>query len=1182
MLGTAPLTAVARGGADMAAAGSETALRRANADQRKAADTAVSVWVGASAGTGKTKVLTDRVLSLLLDGTLPQRILCLTFTRAAAAEMANRVRERLGEWAIASDEALADAIRDLNGTEADGALLGRARRLFGMVLECPGGLKIQTIHAFCESLLRRFPVEAGVQPHFQLVDERTAREFLAAAREEVLARAMNRSAPEGAAPMDGLAGALGEISARVNGEEFHKLMGRLADDRGRLARLFARWGGAEGVSSALARRLGVDPGQGEETLIAAACEDGAFDAPALRKVTALMERGSNTDQKRAAAMAAFLSARAEHRPPLLDGYRGAFLNKDGNPFSRPVTKGALAEADDPEAVLAALGTEAQRLITLQNCLKDMTTFRASAAVLTLGAHLVEAYETHKQALSRLDYEDLILSARNLLEGSDAAQWVLFKLDGGIDHILVDEAQDTSPDQWGIIQALSAEFFAGEGARDAPRTVFAVGDAKQSIYSFQRADPRAFEEMRHFFNGRAQAAARRWSDVDLSVSFRSTSAVLEAVDAVFVEPSARDGLAEGGGEIRHHTVREGQGGLVELWPVVTPEKPHPADPWAPSAAETTGIGAPEHLAVRIATTIADWIERKEILESRARPIGPGDIMILVRRRTAFVDHLVRALKRLAVPVAGVDRLILTEELAVMDLLALGRFALLPEDDLTLACVLKGPFVGLDEESLFDLAYGRGGSLWVALTERARDGGPYEAARDWLGEVLARADIERPYEFFASVLNRDGGRGKLVGRLGQEVEDPVNEFLELALAFERGQPPSLEGFLAWVKAGQAEIKRDLEQAVRDEVRVMTVHGAKGLQAPIVFLPDTTQKPRAQDLPYWAPPGNGVETELPLWAPRSRDYGPLLADLRREAAAAQERESHRLLYVAMTRAEDRLYVCGWEGFRRRDEGCWYNLIDRGLRAVPGVEIHDAVGGLPVEDAVTPALRLRHPQEAAPKSPKSPPRGEKPVLDTAWAAHPPAPESVPSRPLAPSDPGDEPPASGPAAGDSGFLIRGRVVHALLQYLPGLDPGVRPAAARRYLARPVLGLSPEDGEKIAKETLDLLDDPAFSELFAPGSLAEVPVTGVVDGVAVSGQVDRLTVSGGTVLVADYKTGRACPDGIDSVPAAYMRQMALYRALIEQALPAFEIRCALVYTSGPRLFELPNDRLDEALGGAVA
>ncbi|MCZ6448927.1 MAG: double-strand break repair helicase AddA [Alphaproteobacteria bacterium] len=1149
--------------------------------QRKAADTKASVWVGASAGTGKTKVLTDRVLSLLLAGTPPQRILCLTFTRAAAAEMANRVREALGLWATDSEEELDRSIEDLTGSRPDPELSGHARGLFGAVLDCPGGLKIQTIHAFCESLLRRFPVEAGVQPHFRLMDERTARELLALAGDEVLARAMN-GAEEGASGDGiGLASALAAIAGEVNTEAFHKLMDRLANDRARLARMLNRTGGLIGAARAMAARLDIDPGTRAEDLIAAACADAVFDGPGLGEALAVMAEGQATDRKRAGAMAPFLAADAGGRPGLLEEYRKGFLRADGQAFARFITEGGLKGVDHGEALLAIMAAEAERLMALAGSLNALANYHSSVAAVTLGAALVEAYDAHKHARARLDYEDLILKTRDLLEGGTAAQWVLFKLDGGLDHILVDEAQDTSPDQWGVIKALAEDFFSGAGARDDHRTVFAVGDAKQSIYSFQRADPRAFEEMRAFFRTRVEDAAQRWQDVDLHVSFRSTAAVLNAVDAVFANDPAGQGLGPPGMEILHRPDRDGMAGLVEMWPLMASDKPSPADPWTPAMDLETGFDAPARLARVIAVTIKNWIADKEMLPARGRAIEAGDVMVLVRRRTGFVEALVRELKRLDVPVAGVDRMVVTNQLAVMDLVAVGRFALLPEDDLNLACVLKGPFLGFDEDALFDLAHGRKGTLWAALRAHARTDERLARARDWLGVVLGRADFERPYEFFAAILNRGGGREKLLARLGREAADPVNEFLELALAYEQMTAPSLEGFLAWACAGEVEIKRDLEQAVRNEVRVMTVHAAKGLEAPIVFLPDTTRNPPPPDLPYWTGPGDGSGPGLPLWAPRVAEFGADLTALRARGQADQLEETHRLLYVAMTRAEDRLYVCGWQTTKMPAQGCWYDLIRAGLEGMAGIEevAVDFTAGIP--GLMVTGRRLSCPQDAPAKAGDRSPDHPVSPLAAAWADLPPAPEPARAQPLAPSDPGEEPPILSPAGAGGDWFLRGRVVHGLLEHLPELPPGARAAAARAYLARATFGLDAQTRAEIAAETLALLDDPAFAPLFGPGSLAEVPVAGVIGDIAVSGQIDRVVVGDGTVLVVDYKTGRHCPDDAAGVPPAYLRQMALYRALLQLAFPGFDVRAALVFTTVPKLLALPGAALDKALGALI-
>ncbi|MBM3571490.1 MAG: double-strand break repair helicase AddA, partial [Alphaproteobacteria bacterium] len=888
--------------------------------QRPAADPDASVWVSASAGTGKTKVLTDRVLRLLLAGTQPQRILCLTFTKAAAAEMSTRIAERLGQWAVADDLALARQLTELTGRPADGDAMTAARRLFARVLDAPGGLAIQTIHGFCQSLLRRFPIEAGIAPHFTVMDERSAAEMLADARARMLVAARDHDA-------EPLSQALAEITRHVTEDAFADLMFELTTERGRLDGLIRAAGGVDALIQAIHRRLRAKPGGTDADLCADASAEHAFDGAALRRAAAALTRGSKTDQTRAAAMSAWLAEPAQ-RAAGFDAYAAVYLTDEGEIRKNLATKQAL-KIDG--AIDASLRAEAARILNVQARRRALLVARATAALLSLGHAMLAAYQAEKQRGVLLDYDDLVLAARDLLHRPGVAPWVLYKLDGGIDHILVDEAQDTNPEQWQIVEALAAEFFAGAGAEsDRPeRTVFAVGDAKQSIFSFQGADPAAFERMRRDFSQRIPAAGASWREVPLDVSFRSADAVLRAVDAVFARHPARDGVAIGDQTIHHETFRAGQAGLVELWPPALPPERGDIQPWQPPVAISTAEAPRARVARLVALQIHRWISTGERLESKGRAIRAGDIMILVRRRGSFVGEVVRALKNLGIPVAGVDRMVLTQQLAIMDLVALGQFLLLPEDDLNLATVLKGPLIGLSEERLFELAHGRGGRLWLALRQRAHENADFAHAFDQLSALLARADLMPPYELFARVLGEGRGRAKILSRLGPDAADPLDEFLNAALLHQRQHPPSLQGFLHWLGAAAEEIKRDLEQGARDEVRVMTVHGAKGLQAPIVILPDTIQKPERLPRLLW-PPSKPGATDIVLWPPRTEHDEAVASAARALARDKRDREYRRLLYVAMTRAEDRLYVCGWANRKAASADCWYKLIQEGLDGI------------------------------------------------------------------------------------------------------------------------------------------------------------------------------------------------------------------------------------------------------------
>ncbi|MBT5050687.1 MAG: double-strand break repair helicase AddA, partial [Rhodospirillaceae bacterium] len=845
--------------------------------QRRAADPTRSVWVSASAGTGKTKVLTDRVLSLLLTGTPPHKILCLTFTRAAAAEMANRINASLAGWAVADNDELTKQITDLTGAPPEPDMLRRARPLFARVLDVPGGMKIQTLHGFCESLLGRFPLEAGLAPHFEVMDERDATEGLAEAQVRVLGRA--RSAGQ-----DTLATALAGVTGHINEMEFADLLADLSSERGRLRRLFDTHGGTDQLTQAVFSRLDVPADATVEDTRRTACADDAFPADDLRRAAAAMLQGSKTDQKHGEILATWLAAEAPNRTTQFERYITAFFTTTGTIRKTLIYKEAAAlEADAPDI----MADEARRLETIQARIRAIVTARATSSLLTLAEALLDAYESFKRDRGRLDYDDLILRARRLLEQDGGASWVLFKLDGGIDHILIDEAQDTNPDQWAVVRALAEEFFSGLGAREKDRTVFAVGDPKQSIYSFQRAAPEEFETMRAHFQARVAAAEKIWDDVDLDISFRSTASVLRSVDTVFATDEARDGVAEPDHPIHHEPFRQGQAGLLEIWPPVSPEERDEPEAWAPPVVARQGDHPATRLAAVIAGRIENWLESGETLPSRGRPIHPGDIMVLVRRRGRFVEELVRALKQKSIPVAGIDRMVLGEQLAVRDLLALGNFLLLPEDDLTLATVLKGPLFGLGEEDLFDLAHGRGDStLWQRLRSRSRERPLYKAAASELESLLARVDYVPPFELFADILGRRRGRQSITGRLGRDANDPLDEFLARAFTFERTHPPSLQAFLYSLDSDHLAVKRDLEQAMRDEVRVMTIHGSKGLQAPIVFLPDTLQVPVQRPTLLW------TDDDLLLWPPRRRFADPVCEAAMEQAVHRRDQEYRRLL--------------------------------------------------------------------------------------------------------------------------------------------------------------------------------------------------------------------------------------------------------------------------------------------------
>ncbi len=1123
--------------------------------QQRAAFSGASVWVAASAGTGKTKVLTDRVLALMLAGSAPTRLLCLTFTKAAAAEMANRLNDRLSAWTTLPEGELTQELAAITGAMPSAKIRDKARRLFAEVLDAPGGMRIGTIHAFCQSLLRRFPIEAQIPPYFEPMDDRDAGDALAAARDEVLVAARAAADPA-------LAMALQMVTRHLGEDRFDTVIDALIKERARLTR--ALGAGFDGFCRRLRERLGVAADTSAATVLANACAPGAADEPALLDAgRAMTASASVRDRTGGAAILAWLED-IDAREARFDDYLLAFFTKKGEPRKDIVTRKLAAQP----AIADAVAGEAERLAEVIRALQAVQLFDATAALARLGVAMLKAYERKKRERAQLDYDDLILTARDLLHRPGVAPWVLFKLDGGLDHILIDEAQDTNPEQWEIVEALANEFFTGEGARAERRTIFAVGDAKQSIFSFQRADPQAFLRMRNHFAERVAAAREEWRIVDLDTSFRSTAPVLAVVDGVFASPEARDGVALDATPIRHHVHRRGQAGVVELWPPVEPIAAPEPTPWELPLVQQRTREPMARLASVIAATLRGWFDNGEILESRGRALRPGDILVLVRRRGTFVAELARALKQAGVPVAGTDRMLLTEQLAVEDLLALAQFLLLPEDDLMLATVLKGPLFGIDDDLLFRLAHDRGDrSLWSELRRRVHEHPLFARAEAELSELLGGVDYTPPFELFADILATRGGRRAMEARLGTQVLDPLDELLAAALRFETIHGSSLQGFLHWLAAGDTEIKRDLDQRGRDEVRIMTVHGAKGLEAPVVFLPDTMQVPTKISPVLW------TEDGLPLWRAHDGCGAPAFDLARSSATARRDEEYRRLLYVALTRAQDRLYVCGWRTKRSPGSGSWHRLVANGLASLGAVERFDfdTTTLLPGDGWSGEGLRLVAPQTARPIDRQA---AEAPAATAAvlplWVNDPAPPEPTPARPLAPSQPAQsEPAVRSPLGADEGAgFQRGRIIHRLLQSLPELEPAAREAAGGRFLGLAIHGLAPDVQAAILRETLAVLDDPTFAPLFGPGSAAEVPVVGLLGDRALSGQIDRLVVTDDAVLIVDYKTLRPPPRTEAEVPAIYLEQLATYRAAVAKIYPDRPVRCALLWTDGPRLMEV--------------
>lgn len=1065
--------------------------------QREAIDIHYSVWLAASAGSGKTTVLTNRVLNLLLCEIDPFKILCLTFTKAAAAEMSNRITNILKIWTSASLDKLIEMLTQLRGFPPDDNTIIKARHLFTDVLETPGGMKIMTIHAFCQSVLKRFPIEAHISPQFEVIDD--------AQSEILIKKAFDLLITDKLVEED-----LNFINGyfhlnQPNMNIFKVIQSNIVS----LKHLTDTYPKLETIEKKLKEQYGLSHYSSENEIISDYFQSN--DAPI----------GEITTE--------------------------AFLNLKSLYLSKTTgrTNGRIKKELKEKAVLY---DEAYQKYHLLQAIKLTVRF------LNFAKHFIQTYESLKKEEGVLDYDDLIAKTRELLQSS--SQWVMYKLDGGIDHILVDEAQDTNAEQWNIIRLISEEFFAGLGREtDMERTLFVVGDKKQSIYSFQGADPLKFDEMKRYFRDKITNSRHTFKIIPMNASFRSTSAVLNLVNDLLNRPAAARGVIDVGENATHNLTRINEPGLIEIHPPVKVYSSTSYDSW-PILERNTLSNAVMKVSADIADKIKEFLDTQEMLDSQNRPIEPKDITILLRNRGTIDTELVRALKDRGIPVAGIDRLDLSAHIAVQDLMATAKFALLPEDDLNLACVLKSPLIGLSEEELADLCiYRNGQTLWKQIQLKN------DQLTKKLLDILNLADKMPPYEFFATILGAYEGRKQFLARLGFEAMEAIDEFLNMTLTFEQTNISSLQNFVYWFQARKSVIKRDMEQNDQNTVKIMTVHASKGLQNNIIFIVDN-QDPRSKKSPLlW-------QDELPIWLPekefRSSDS---IEKLYEREAQKQEEEEHRLLYVAITRARDRVYIYGWHKMQKEKddkkeaenkentaplkEKTWHQLISAAVQEKTADE-NGVIRICQPADYQPHFMRENREQNQTPEK-----------LLPAWVKTPAPVETPLSKPLMPSRLIDNEPISDSivGTGQEKALKRGTFLHKLLQYLPQIPPEKRKETA--------LKLKPADIELPAR-FFEIFEN-NFKPLFGSNSMAEVPIVGIVGGKVFSGQIDRLIINEKEVWIVDFKTNRTVPSAPEEVHRIYKMQLAAYKNLIKKIFSDKIIKTFLLWTENMSLMEMTNE-----------
>lgn len=1071
---------------------SQQLLNHAIKQQQVATNPIASAWVSASAGTGKTKVLIDRLLALLLHGANPEHILCLTFTKAAASEMQQRLFEALQNWVIQDEITLRHTLTSVLATPPTADQILRARQLYTLALEAPGGLKVSTIHGFCQTLLARFPLEAGITPNFGLLDERQGNEILDQAKRRVLANILNQEQQD-------LTRIL--VSYFKDGS-FQDILQDVLANRRYFYKILEKYPDLESYTTALCQKLELNLSEKDildlDLPLFYFCQAYHLSAIDRDRLLAIVAETDNP------ILAEWLSCNQAARMDLFEGYCSLYLTKKGDFLKK--TK-------------VACETEAQQVYHLNKTLRVLELAQKSACIFSLACDVFHEYQQLKQRQNLLDYDDLIERTIHLLTQPDISPWILHKLDGGIHHLLVDEAQDTNPDQWRVILALTEDFLT---PHQTQRTLFVVGDVKQSIYSFQGASPHDFIQLREWFREKCQAIGQAWYDIDLIASFRSTPEILAIVDKIVNQQEHRVAIQLHDQETRHLAFRsEHQGSVCLLPAILTDKQTASLESW-PIPDKYRRIETPlDQVCQQVGLKIQQLLWEKGVLPSTGKPIEPKDILILVKQRGDLAPRLIRYLKKQAVPVAGMDRFLLNNHLAVQDLIALGQFLLLPQDDLSLACVLKGPLIELTEEELMHLAAPRAGSLWQELSQRYCESIKYQAAFDLLKLLLCDVDYLTPYQFYHSILFKLEGLKKFRTHFGIEADDAIMEFLNYAFKVSENKPTTLQQFLGEIQETNREIRRDNTDNTQNQVRVMTVHGSKGLQAPVVFIVEKFKKRSMPDRLLWEL-NEAREGMFMIIRPRSDRDTSYTSYLKIKAEHLDSQEEKRLFYVALTRAQDHLYLTGYDD-SEIPENSWYQwLKDEALMT-------------DVKEMPIPCYIAEQAQNK----------------DENWLLKPIKHRKISS------------PMHEESQKQTTVMQRGILIHRLFELLLDLPAPVREKTAKSYLQK-------HNVNKIdipLTAVLDILSSEILQPFAQGRSIAEMEIAGE-DGKLM--RLDRVAITENTVKILDFKTSENIPASIKQTPKAILTQLAYYATIMATIYPNHRIECYLLWISGPVLHYIPE------------
>lgn len=1093
-----------------------------------------NIWLSANAGTGKTHVLINRLLRLILNNTQPDKIICITYTTAAATEIQNRIIEYAQKWIISSDE---EILKDFHAISGDNTTLSKQdflllREKLGLILDFPERLKIQTIHSFCQSILKSFPLEANIAPFFSVMDE--------IEKNELIDTAINST--------------INDFTVNQEGEKSN-----LADAIYRLLNNYSPFTIKSNLKNLIYERIKISQTLSNYPSLYEYSHylSNVFELPSTNKQELVIDFAERNLARLEYLGKAYLQASKSHihKSEIINEF---LKNKNFSTISpifltselknrETIINKKLSDNDDKlKFIITNLQEDFQ---VLYDRIKSINLYNSTRDFLTIFQNVNSVFEELKKQKYLLDYDDLIEKTHQLFSNKNnlLREWILYKLDGGIDHILLDEAQDTNPHQWEVIKTITEEFFSSDETEGNHRTLFVVGDEKQSIYSFQGADFRTFDQMKNFFKNKIEICEKiNFAEINLNLSFRSCPAILNIVDEVLQQDGIKNSVTINPEQnINHTAFRNKHFGYFEINPLIgekkTKKKKDRISWELPTEYEINNDENNKQLvAEKVVSKINKLIKDRRILPSTGKEIQPKDFMILVRKRKGnqVIKEIISRLEQLGIAVSGMDRLNLKDNMAIQDLLSYAKFKLLPTDDLNLANLLKSPFFEITENELFQLSWDRKNlSLFDNLKIHANFNQRFKDILDNLSKTLSSSKNETALSFFLRIIDEPNNRINFVNYYGHQINEIFDEFTNLIFHFESKNNNKLQSFISWIENNNSEIKRN-QEAQKNEVRILTIHGSKGLQAPIVIMPDTTSSSKSKHSTI-------IDENLILCGINKNSKNSISNSIINHLDTLETYEDKRLLYVALTRAKDEMYIYGDKSDQFEKEYCWYNIIKNAAKNIcqtnenetlfltneeylkdHSSKNHNIINSHTENFALPDFIKKNNKNDQANNSNLNFKLNNNTIKSS-----------------------------------NKKIEKGLFIHKLLEILPSKNEDKWPQYIK--IISKNYKLNDQEIESLSQEAINTIKKPEFSFIFQNESnLEETEICGYIENEKlIHRKIDKIINNNkNELIIIDYKTTDLNKQEAETLAKNHKKQLDEYEELLQNIYPKKEIKKAILFT----------------------